>query len=385
MPEIFVSYRREDSAGHVGWLYTELVDAFGSEHVFRDLDSIRPGDPFPDVLRESLTRADVMLVVIGADWFTGENRRRLHDPGDYVRQEIATALSRPDVRVVPVLVHGGQLPTAADLPDDLATLPQRQAIELRDDRWKDDVAHLERVLRAGRRRWSWRWALAASVAVIAAGVIASVTLGPGPATGPDDRPSPTGTAAPTPSPTTDQTPSPTPPRDNTPEGSRWRINFQERGAPLPDGYLVDFGQPFGEQPSGLRYGWVEPGTNDAKDMTAHARDRNESEDQLLDTLMHFRNFNPGTGDTDFASWEFAAEPGTYLVKVSVGEPAQLNGQRNNVVVEGKPAITEFVSAESNVRHESNTVTVDVQDGRLTLDSVDAGTTKINFVEIERLG
>ena len=52
MPGIFISYRREDSAPSAGRLYDHLVEHFGKEHVFRDIDTIAPGAEFAKVIEE---------------------------------------------------------------------------------------------------------------------------------------------------------------------------------------------------------------------------------------------------------------------------------------------------------------------------------------------
>ncbi len=46
MPRIFISYRRDDSAGHTRRVYDQLSDYFGPDQVFMDVDTISPGrDP----------------------------------------------------------------------------------------------------------------------------------------------------------------------------------------------------------------------------------------------------------------------------------------------------------------------------------------------------
>ena len=40
MAKIFISYRRDDSAGHAGRLYDRLSDHFGLDQVFMDIDTI---------------------------------------------------------------------------------------------------------------------------------------------------------------------------------------------------------------------------------------------------------------------------------------------------------------------------------------------------------
>ncbi|MGH7500339.1 MAG: hypothetical protein ACREL7_01140 [Longimicrobiales bacterium] len=46
MATIFVSYRRDDSAGYAGRLRSSLEARFGEGFVFRDVDAIEPGQDF---------------------------------------------------------------------------------------------------------------------------------------------------------------------------------------------------------------------------------------------------------------------------------------------------------------------------------------------------
>jgi hypothetical protein len=129
---IFVSYRRDDAAYPAGWLVDRLAGRFGAAQVFKDIDSIELGDDFERDIMAAVGSCAVLLAVIGARWLTvtgKDGRRRIEDPGDYVRLEIESALAR-DVRVIPVLVDGARMPAAADLPPSLAGLARRQAVEL---------------------------------------------------------------------------------------------------------------------------------------------------------------------------------------------------------------------------------------------------------------
>ena len=148
----FISYRRDDSAGHVGRLYDALSARFGRQRLFFDIDHIAPGQDFVQVLDSSLNRCSVLLVVIGKRW-AGSGRiggRRIDQPDDFVRLEVAAALRRPDLRVIPVLIQGARMPGPAALPDDLKDLSRRNATELSDLRWKEDVARLVASLEADR-------------------------------------------------------------------------------------------------------------------------------------------------------------------------------------------------------------------------------------------
>ena len=140
-PAMFISYRREDVPGHAGRLYDRLEEHFGTSRVFIDVDSIALGVDFVEALERALRTCEVLLVLIGPRWLearTGEGRRRLHSPDDYVRLEVQTALER-GLRVVPILAEDATLPSTAELPEPLHPLARRQAMELHDATFRSDV------------------------------------------------------------------------------------------------------------------------------------------------------------------------------------------------------------------------------------------------------
>jgi TIR domain len=145
---VFISYRREDTAYPAGWLFDRLADHLGADQVFKDVDSIEMGDDFIEVITTAVSSCDVLLALIGDRWLTivDENgRRRLDTPGDFVRLEIETALTR-NVLVIPILVEGALMPRADELPASLAKLVRRQALELTPSRFDFDTNRLLRVL-----------------------------------------------------------------------------------------------------------------------------------------------------------------------------------------------------------------------------------------------
>ena len=146
-PAIFVSYRHGDSAGYAGHLFADLRDRYGAGRVFEDVDSIEPGATFPAFIDHVLESCQVLIAVIGRSWLAAPDSkgRRLDDPTDWVRIEIAAALRR-NIPVIPVLVGGAAMPQAAELPTVLAALANRQAIEISDSRWDYDIARLFEVL-----------------------------------------------------------------------------------------------------------------------------------------------------------------------------------------------------------------------------------------------
>jgi TIR domain-containing protein len=144
VPRIFVSYRRSDSQGWAGRLGERFARAFGDVALFFDIESIAPGDDFVEAIDRSLAESEVALVLIGPGWLTAslpDGRRRLDDPGDFVRLEIETALARK-VRVIPVLLGGTAMPAQEKLPASLAPFARRNAFELSDLRWDYDCERL---------------------------------------------------------------------------------------------------------------------------------------------------------------------------------------------------------------------------------------------------
>ncbi len=132
-PAIFISYRRDDTSDVTGRIYDRLIQHFGKDSVFKDVDSIPLGVDFKKHLRDSVARCDVLLTVIGRQWLIGNvGERRLDDVRDFVRIEIEAALHR-DIPVVPVLVQAAPVPRPEDLPETLQSLVYRNGIPVRPD------------------------------------------------------------------------------------------------------------------------------------------------------------------------------------------------------------------------------------------------------------
>ena len=140
---IFISYRREDSSGHVLALLPSLRSHFGADRIFKDTDNIPAGADFLKFIKSELETCSVLLAIIGREWLTIQDprlkRRRLDNPDDFLRVEVATALKNERIRVIPILIERAPMPAAQDLPSDLADLSFRNAVELSDGRWESDV------------------------------------------------------------------------------------------------------------------------------------------------------------------------------------------------------------------------------------------------------
>jgi TIR domain len=148
MRAVFISYRRDDAEGEAGRLFADLAGKFGADKVFMDVTGIEPGRDFRKVIDRNVASCGVLLAIIGKGWIDAKDdagRRRLDDPLDFVRLETASALKR-DIPVIPVLVHGGRMPRAEQLPEDLTDLAYRNAVALTHARWDSDVQLLIKAL-----------------------------------------------------------------------------------------------------------------------------------------------------------------------------------------------------------------------------------------------
>ncbi|MEO8051560.1 MAG: toll/interleukin-1 receptor domain-containing protein [Acidobacteriota bacterium] len=174
MPDIFISYRREDTSGYAGRLYDQISSHFGPDHVFMDVADLEPGTDFVETIDAKVSTCDALIVLIGKNWLTirdEQNQVRLRKAGDFVSIEIAAALNR-NVEVIPVLVGGGKMPLQRDLPESLQPLCRRQALELSDVHFTRDMGDLiEALKRPASTRVvpspNWRKStLAASISII---------------------------------------------------------------------------------------------------------------------------------------------------------------------------------------------------------------------------
>jgi glycerophosphoryl diester phosphodiesterase len=130
---VFISYRRQETAWPARQLHDVLAAELGADRIFKDVDDIEPGDDFVEQIQSAVGSCQVLLALIGPQWLTvtdAKGARRIDDAADFVRLEVETALSRDDVRVIPILVDHAKMPTAEELPAGLAALTRRQAVEI---------------------------------------------------------------------------------------------------------------------------------------------------------------------------------------------------------------------------------------------------------------
>jgi serine/threonine protein kinase len=144
MPSLFISYRRNDSPDTVKLIHERLRRRLPRWDLFYDQESIPLGEQFPERLREEVTSAAVVLVIIGPKWLEILRERR-SAAVDHVRTEVRLALETTK-SVVPILVGHAAMPTEADFADfpDLQLLLQRNGRSVRPD--PDFDADLEPII-----------------------------------------------------------------------------------------------------------------------------------------------------------------------------------------------------------------------------------------------
>jgi TIR domain len=184
---VFICYRRDDTRFAAGRLAGDLQDHFGPERVYRDVVSIEAARPWAEQIQRAIGKSAVVIVVIGSEWLAPDEKgnRRLDDPEDTLRTEVATALAQ-GVPVVPVLIEDARMPDRDELPEELKPLAGIHARRLADADW---AHHFERLLedleRSGMPPPGARWrrlladrpvaavgALAGSIAALAVALVA---------------------------------------------------------------------------------------------------------------------------------------------------------------------------------------------------------------------
>ena len=147
-PRVLLSYRRADNVHAIARLDDSLTAHLGDNSVLRDVVLLDEGEFFLDRLADEIRGCSALLVAIGPNW----DSRRLWEPDDVVRFELSVAIQH-HVPLLAVLIDGGSLPTAKELPPELQGLLARHAVEVRHDPdFHRDMARLVDALdRLGRR------------------------------------------------------------------------------------------------------------------------------------------------------------------------------------------------------------------------------------------
>lgn len=130
---IFISYRRTDTADDVGRIYDRLIGVFGREKVFKDVDSVKLGQDFRVRIRQALDSSCVFLPLIGPHWMIDDSGNyKFDNPNDWVRLEVEAALNSR-TPIIPIFVRSAQMPLQEQLPDPLKPLVFRNGLAIRPD------------------------------------------------------------------------------------------------------------------------------------------------------------------------------------------------------------------------------------------------------------
>jgi formylglycine-generating enzyme required for sulfatase activity len=147
---IFINYRRGESLKDAQHLATLLGKPFGEKQIFLDVHGIDGGANWLHTLEHQVSMSDAMVTLIGKGWADvkdEQGNRRLDDPSDFVRFEIAHALQR-SIPVLPVLLDGAPMPRASELPGQILALSLFQAMPLRSESVVRDAEAIAARLRA---------------------------------------------------------------------------------------------------------------------------------------------------------------------------------------------------------------------------------------------
>ena len=143
---VFISYRRADSLDVTSRIYDRFVNLLGKERVYRDIDSIPLGGDFRAAITAAIKKCSACIVIIGPNWRGPKPEGeafRIFDSDDPVRQEVEVAFSS-NVRVLPLLIVGAEMPREGTLPPTITQLRACNAFKVRSD--PDFHTDLDRVI-----------------------------------------------------------------------------------------------------------------------------------------------------------------------------------------------------------------------------------------------
>jgi hypothetical protein len=142
MPNIVISYRRDDSKWIADRVFDRFENHYGKGNVFMDIDSIPFGLDFREHIRDTLDRCDVMVALVGPNWIgrydAGEH---ILNETDWVRIEIEAALNKK-IPLIPLLIEGARMPKPDELPDPLKNFVFRQSAALDRDNFRAQMDRL---------------------------------------------------------------------------------------------------------------------------------------------------------------------------------------------------------------------------------------------------
>ncbi|MEO6723014.1 MAG: toll/interleukin-1 receptor domain-containing protein [Ferruginibacter sp.] len=142
---IFINYRKEDSSGYSLALYHELIKWYHKDTIFKDFNTIEPGEDFEEAINSALNGASVLIVIMADKWHDILQMRGQKKHKDFVRIEIATALAK-NIYTIPVTINSTVMPTEEELPEDLVKLSHRQFLNIDQTRFETDILKLVKII-----------------------------------------------------------------------------------------------------------------------------------------------------------------------------------------------------------------------------------------------
>jgi TIR domain len=186
---LFISYRRSDAAAAASSVRLALLAcAPAVDQVFFDNADIDHGRDWRQAIVEALEASDTCLVLMGPDWLKpapGAAQPRLLEPDDVVAFEVKTALEKPGMKIIPVLLEGAAWSSLAELPEPFNRLAKLKGPEIRQNHFDDDLrVFIDREIHGvgsseARKNWahnpnSWRWLWSSSTVLASLGIALAV-------------------------------------------------------------------------------------------------------------------------------------------------------------------------------------------------------------------
>ncbi|MEM9888433.1 MAG: toll/interleukin-1 receptor domain-containing protein [Bacteroidota bacterium] len=140
--KVFISYRRKDTLNISERIVDHLSIDLGRNFIFKDTDSIPIGENFNEIIKNSISKSSVCVIVIGDKWISKSDKaasKGIFFEHDAVRKEIELAieLKKP---IIPILVNNATMPSKESLPRNIQGLTDYNAIVIRNDpHFKSDI------------------------------------------------------------------------------------------------------------------------------------------------------------------------------------------------------------------------------------------------------
>lgn len=152
--KIFINYRRDDDPSAAARVRDALAAKYGKFNVFMDIDNLLVGQRFDLELEKALSGCDILISIIGGRWLDLLDERSAANERDFVREEIAKALTR-NIAVIPIRVGREgklpRLPRPEEIPNDIRDLFHYQKHDVTHERFGRDVNELVEAIATLRR------------------------------------------------------------------------------------------------------------------------------------------------------------------------------------------------------------------------------------------